>query len=162
MSDSEVEVLYTCLVCGKSYSKVQSLRAHFKAHKNSGFSRTSIWVEDRLWDEFKGVCKKHKTTTCHLLSTLIKATIKGEETGTIKIGSSNPVVVQVNEIFLGKPRSKFKVPLEVGVLGRIPMCSHMYRAYSVQGVFSCSKWSRSVTVDDCERCPHIRGFAEVR
>lgn len=101
-------------------------------------------------------------TRSRLLDVLMKAALKGDEVGVIDVGSPNPLIVQVNEVFLGKPRSLWKMPINMGVIGRIPICERMYRAYSVKGLFACSLRGRLVSTLECEKCPHIRGFAEVR
>ena len=103
--------LYTCVVCGRHFSGVQALRGHMKVHRGM-YMRTSILVPVLKWPKFKEICDKHGTTTCMLLDNLISATIKGEELGVIKIGSPNPVIIQVQEYFTGKPRSWQKVPVE--------------------------------------------------
>lgn len=109
---SEVEVVYKCMVCGKAWSKVQSLRAHMKRHKGEGLQRTSIWVHGEKWDWFKGYCKKHNTTTCHLLDSIIDLVKKGDERGVVTLGSSNPVILQLHEYYLAGPRSRYKIPFD--------------------------------------------------
>jgi len=109
VSASEIEVLYECFVCGRGFSKVQSLRAHLKAHKGHGFVRTAIWANGEKWRRFQGLCKRHHTTTCHLLDVLIEAALKGDETGMVNLGAANPLVVNVSHVFLGVPRSPWKV-----------------------------------------------------
>jgi len=118
VSESQVEVLYTCIICGKAWSKIQSLRAHMKVHRNEGYMRTGIQVRTERWEKFRSYCKRHKTTTCQLLDALMELTLKGEEKGVVTLGSSNPTVLQLNQYFSGIPRSKnrfeFSPPVPVG------------------------------------------------
>jgi len=105
--------LFQCVVCGAAYASKQSLRAHMKVHKGE-YVRTTIYAKRGLWKRFDEVCRKHKTTTCHVLQALIEAAIKGEELGAVdlsKLAAPNPVIIQVNQTFLGKPRSALKVPV---------------------------------------------------
>ena len=162
MLGGEVEQLFTCIVCGKSWPSKQSLRAHMKVHKGEGYMRTSVHVRREQWQTFKELCREHKTTTCHVLDVLVKAFNRGAPEGLVDLASPNPVIIQMTEVFLGKPRSKWKMPISLGVIGRIPMCKNMYRAYSLKGLFACTLKGRSVSANECETCPHIRGFAEVR
>jgi len=102
-------IVYKCMICGKAWPKVQSLRAHMKSHKGEGLKRTSIWIYGANWDKFKALAEKHNTTTCHLLDALITAALKGEETGTVSIAGANPLIINLTHVFLGRPRSTWKV-----------------------------------------------------
>ena len=118
---TEVERLYQCVICPKAYSSLQALRGHMKAHKGE-YQRTTIYVPRDLWKEFDEKCKDHKTTTCALLKVLIEATLAGVDSGVIdlhRIGSPNPVFIQVNEVFLGKPRSAWKQRLDIDAVARL-------------------------------------------
>jgi len=109
----EIERLFQCVVCGAAFAGKQSLRAHMKVHKGE-YVRTTIYAKRGLWKKFNEVCRKHKTTTCRVLQALIEATIKGEELGAVdlsKIAAPNPVIININQTFLGKPRSAWKVPV---------------------------------------------------
>jgi len=119
---TEIERIYPCIICPKAYPTKQGLRAHMKKHKND-FVRTTIYARRDLWARFDEAAKRHKTTTCALLDVLIKATLEGSEKGVIdvsRIGSPNPVIIQVNEVFLGQPRSGWKTQIPGGaMLGRL-------------------------------------------
>ena len=121
LSVTEVERLYQCVVCPKAYSSKQSLRAHMKVHKGE-YLRTTIYAPRDLWPRFDAICKAHKTTTCHLLKVLVKAVVDAGDTGVIdlaKLGSPNPLIINVNEYFLGKPRSAWKQQLDIDALARL-------------------------------------------
>lgn len=111
---SEVERLYQCVVCGKAWTSKQSLRAHLKVHKGE-YMRTSFQADREAWKRFEEICKDHKTTTCHVLNTLIKGINEGAKDGNIslpKILSPNPVVININDYFLAGPRSRYKIPVD--------------------------------------------------
>jgi len=124
LAGNEVEVLWKCIVCGRAFAKKQSLRAHMKKHKGEGLQRTSIWVNKEKWERFKQLCRKHNTTTCHLLDALIDAAIKGEEHGVVNIAGPNPVIINLTHVFLGRPRSTWKaeVPVEIPPGPHCPVC----------------------------------------
>ena len=103
----EVRV-FKCVICGAAFSSKFGLMGHVRCHKG-GFKRfcVSLPVGDVEW--FKDFARRHNSTTCHLLKTMIDAFRKGEELGVVKVGSPNPVVVNLYQMFLGKPRSGWKV-----------------------------------------------------
>jgi len=110
---SRVDQLFQCIICGAAYSSKQALRGHMKVHKGE-YLRTNIFVKRGLWKRFGEVCRKHKTTTCHVLQVLIEAVVKSEEVGAVdlsKLTTPNPIIINVNQTFLGKPRSALKVPV---------------------------------------------------
>jgi len=39
--------------------------------------KTSIWIDEDLWDDFIGWCKARGTSTCHLLEPIVYAIMKG-------------------------------------------------------------------------------------
>lgn len=108
---TQIKILYSCVVCGKGYDKRQSLAAHMKVHKDVEFFRTTVRVPKVLWKQFLGVCEKHKTTTCHVLYTLMKATVKGDETGLVDLAAKNPLIVQMQSFFGARPRGRGKYRL---------------------------------------------------
>jgi len=124
--------------------------------------RTGIQVRRDQWEPFKALCKRHKTTTCHLLGALIDAALKGDELGVVTVGAPNPAVIQVTHNFIGAPRSKWKFPLPVPFVGRVPVCESAYRVHAQNGTIACSRWGRGVSAAECERCPWLRGWTEVR
>lgn len=115
-------VVYKCVVCGKAWPSKQSLRAHMKAHKGEGYRTTHIVVRGEEFGRFEELCRRHNTTTCHLLGVLIRAALKGDETGMIDVGAPNPMIVNVHEYFLGKPRSAWKQQFDLDALSRVQRC----------------------------------------
>jgi len=106
---SQVETVYKCIICGKAWNNIQSLRAHMKVHRKEGYVRTGVVVKKELWAWFKAYCKEHNTTTCHLFNALLEMAKKGTEEGVMTLGAPNPVVINMSQVFLGKPRSRYKV-----------------------------------------------------
>ena len=130
----EVECLFTCIICGRAWASKQSLRAHMKVHGGE-YQRTSVHVRRGLWERFNEVCRRHKTTSCALLDALMRAVVEGEKSGSVdlsRIGASNPLIINVNEYFLGTPRSAWKteVPPSHGAGPVCPSCiSQNVRAF---------------------------------
>lgn len=119
----EVERLYTCIICGRAWASKQALRGHMKAHKGEWF-RTSIYVRRDPWQRFDELCRDHKTTTCNVVNVLVEGLLKGMEVGSIdlaRIVSPNPVVINLSQVFLGKPRSAWKTEVLRGLPWR-PAC----------------------------------------
>jgi len=107
----EVIQLFQCIICGVAYSNRQSLRARMKVHKGE-YMRTSIQVKKDSWEKFEDLCKRHKTTTCHVVNTLAEGIVDGEKSGNVslpKILSPNPIVINLTHNFIGQPRSSWKV-----------------------------------------------------
>jgi len=126
LAKDRVEVLFSCVVCGQGFSSKQALRGHMNAHRGENYRTTHIVVDGEVWDRFVELCRRHKTTTCQLLRVLMKAALKGDETGMIDVGAPNPAVINVHEYFLGKPRSAWEFPavskyLDTGA-GSCPQC----------------------------------------
>ena len=117
----EIERIYPCILCEKAYDNLQALRGHLKKHRGE-YLRTTIYVRRGQWKRFDEVCMKHKTTTCAVLDVLVKAMVEGESKGVInlkEITSPNPVVFNMSNVFLGKPRSKYKIDVsDVLALGK--------------------------------------------
>jgi len=126
LAKDRVEVLFVCVVCGKAFRSKQALRGHMNAHRGEGYRTTHIVVQGESWERFLDLCRRHKTTTCQLLGVLIRAALKGDETGMIDVGAPNPAVVNIHEYFLGKPRSAWEFPVTPEVFhpraGRCPEC----------------------------------------
>ena len=117
----EIERLYQCIVCGVAWDNKQSLRAHMRKHRGEYVKTTFYAVKDE-WEHFQEICHKHKTTDCHVLMALVRAVNEGEKAGSIDLArfqGPNPLVINVSHVFLGKPRSKYKIEVsDLPVLGK--------------------------------------------
>lgn len=111
-----VEVVYSCLICGKAFSKRASLAAHMKVHRDVKMAQLNVDLPKDLRDAFNEVCRKHHTTTCHVIYTLIKAFIEGEKRGLVDLATHNPVTIQVVNLFGAKPRGHGKYDVAAAVL----------------------------------------------
>jgi len=101
-------IVYKCVVCGKSFVKRESLAAHLGHHREVEFARLSVRVpKDRL-EWFKAYCKRHNTTTCHLILTFFDMLEAGEKQGHMVVGSPNPTVFMLKQYFAGAPRGRRK------------------------------------------------------
>ncbi|MEM2174374.1 MAG: hypothetical protein ABIM21_00430 [candidate division WOR-3 bacterium] len=119
-------ILYKCIICNKAFVKKNSLRAHLRMHKKEEeYCDFHVKIPKSICVKFKELCKKHNTTTCHVIMTLMQACIKGEEIGVINLASPNPILINITHNFLGVPRSRYKICLqdnEKALLQRCPCC----------------------------------------
>jgi len=147
-SRTEVERLFVCVVCGRAFSSKQGLRSHMRVHRGE-YKVVSVVVNRREWEEFKEICRRHKTTTCAVLRALIQGVIRGERMGA-QILNPNPIVIQVQNYYFGKPRSVYEVPLgEVKSMefGRwwCPRCDVGYEGwYRLESPPRCPKCGRAM------------------
>ena len=112
---SEVHVVYKCVLCPKAFNNVQSLRAHLKVHRDVEWKRLSVRLPKEKVVEFEEFCRRHNTTTCHMVLAMIDAYVEGDKRGLIQIGSTNPAVVHLQQFFASRPRGHGKY--DVGALG---------------------------------------------
>jgi len=147
-SRTEVDRLFVCVVCGRAFSSKQGLRSHMRVHRGE-YKVVSVVVNRREWEEFKEICRRHKTTTCAVLRALIQGVIRGERMGA-QILNPNPIVIQVQNYYFGKPRSVYEVPLrEVKSMefGRwwCPYCDVGYEGwYRLENPPRCPKCGRAM------------------
>lgn len=112
-------VVYKCVVCGKAFTKLQSLMAHMRVHRDVEWARLSVRLPKKMVDEFKALAKRHNTTTCQLIHSLLTSLIEGEKRGIVTIGSQNPIVINLVNVFGGAPRGHKKWSLR-GLAGFEP------------------------------------------
>ena len=108
MGEAEGPTLYKCVVCGKAFTKLQSLMAHMRVHRDIEWARLSVRLPKSLVEEFKELAKRHNTTTCQLIHSMLTALIEGEKRGVVQIGSSNPVIINLVNVFNARPRGHGK------------------------------------------------------
>jgi len=113
-------IVYKCIVCGKAFTKRQSLMAHLASHRDIEWAHLDVRIPKEKLERFKEFCRRHNTTTCHMIMTFIDAVMEAmERSGNYvevkpflkgAIGGSNPVIVnvQVHQYFMSKPRGKGK------------------------------------------------------
>jgi len=145
---TEVERAYVCVVCGRMFSSKKGLQGHMKAHRGE-YMTTHIVVNKREWELFKEVCRRHKTTTCAVIREFVRKVILNERLG-LDIYSFQPIVINLNSFYLGKPRSVYEVPLgEVKSMefGRwwCPYCDVGYEGwYRLESPPRCPKCGRAM------------------
>ena len=151
-----IETLYSCIVCGAGFKSRQGLAGHMNKHRDIEFSDVHVRVPKDVADKFMDVVKKHKTTSCHLVYTLMKATIKGDESGMVDLGAKNPLIVQMNSFFGGAPRGRNKYavfPIPFGPLEEALRCDYLHQKEWSEGRFGwCSRCGRWVTPNNCLGC----------
>lgn len=144
------------MVCGAGFKSRQGLAGHMKAHKDVEFAQVHVRVPKKVAEAFLAVCKKHKTTSCHLLYTLMKATVKGDEIGVVELGAKNPFMVNVISFFGGRPRGAHKydlTPLLGDPLSRAVSCENLrHKEWNVGRLGWCRSLKRWVTPLICEGC----------
>jgi len=101
-------VLYKCVVCGRSFTSIQALRGHMKAHRDVEFENFTVRLPKELCSRFKEVCRRHNTTTCQVIHSLIQVFLEGEKRGVVNLATPNPVVIQLVNYFGGAPRGRKK------------------------------------------------------
>ena len=156
---SEVGVVYSCLVCGRAFVKRASLAAHMRVHRDVEMVKAGFRVPKELWGVFVEACRRHHTTTCHVLYSLIKAFVEGEKRGVVDLSTKNPVVIQVVNLFGARPRGHGKYD-PLGGVGSEPMALGVmcfYLSGFVGGEVYCQWLGGSwVPVSRCAECPKNR------
>ena len=104
-------VVYQCVVCGRAFTKKVSLMAHIRHHKDADLMVFNVKLPKDLVLAFKDLCRRHHTTTCHLVATFMRTVLAGEKVGVVNVGAANPLIVTVNEYFPAVPRSRRKYGL---------------------------------------------------
>jgi len=156
-------ILYKCSICGSAYPKRAALAGHMNLHKGETAKITARIPRD-LRDQFTALCHKHNATTCQVLTTLIKAALKGEELGVINLGSPNPLVINVNEYFLGKPRSMYRalVDSKFSRPNTIPNCRKLWCLDFSSHQAYCGGATLWVDLSACMRCNLREGSVDLR
>jgi len=160
-----VDVVYSCLVCGKAFTSRQALAAHMRVHRDVEFVKTSFRLPRDLAERFVEVCHKHHTTACHVVYTLIQAFVEGEKRGLVDISTKNPVIVHMHQYFAARPRGHGKYAFPPGFLPstviNIPRCGHVQSVCSRTGEVYCGGAGTWVSPEKCRKCGFNRGFIKV-
>jgi len=155
MSENEVTV-YKCVVCNKSFMKKQSLAAHCRIHKDVEFAELHVRLPKEKVEGFKAFCKRHNSTTCHMVLSMIDSYLEGDKRGLIVVGSPNPAIVHLQQFFNARPRGKRKydvAPIPFGPLEDALRCDHLHQKEWAEGRFGwCSVCGRWVTPANCVSC----------
>jgi hypothetical protein len=113
-----------------------ALRGHLRIHRKE-MAKFTVSIPLSMREDFTALCHAHGLTTCHVTVALMDAAIQSFRRGvtftwdarTEKVRyseGSNPLNVSINQTFLGKPRSPYKIQLPPSmsgpVRGRCPDC----------------------------------------
>jgi len=165
MSVDEVKVLYTCPVCGRGFRSRQALAGHMNAHPEFKWKRLSVRLPADLVDRFAEICRKHKTTQCAVIHSLVQAVIQGDELGVVKIPSGNPLYVVIQDFYAAKPkaRGKYVPPAGFEPAGpfEVPRCGYVQRVDPRAGEVFCSRARTWVKPEVCRGCRLQRGFIKL-
>lgn len=127
-----------------------------RKHRDVEFEDFHIRIPKEVKDAYMKLCKKHKTTSCHLTYTFMKMVIQGEKMGVVDLGAKNPLVIQMISNFRGAPRGRNKYRLPAGPwdpLSRALFCGHLHHRDDFQGKIGwCSRCGRYVTPTICQGC----------
>jgi hypothetical protein len=158
VSESKV-VVYQCIVCGRSFTKKESLMAHMRVHKDADLVVFNVKLPRELVVAFKDLCERHHTTTCHLVATFMRAALAGDKTGLVNIGAANPLIVTVQSFFGAKPRGhgKYDVAAATPFAGSNPpvLCLYMDGVDGDQ-VFCQKRGGLWLPLSVCSTCPKNR------
>ena len=149
-------VIYKCVICGKSWMKRESLQAHMRVHQDIDWKTFNVRLPKKKVDAFKDYCKRHNTTTCHMILAIMDMCLTADEVGHAALGSANPVVFTLQQFFNAKPRGKRKYdlqPIPFGPLEDALSCNHLRQKEWVEGRLGwCSRCGRWVTPGNCVSC----------
>ncbi len=152
----KIETLYSCIICPEAFKTRQGLAGHMRKHRDIEFKQLHVRIPKDVADQFLDMCRRHKTTSCHMIYTLMKMTVKGEKMGVVDLGAKNPVVIQMISNFGGAPRGKKKyelLPIPYGHMEEALRCDHLrHREFEVGRLGWCSKCGRYVTPSNCLGC----------
>jgi len=126
-----------------------------KVHSDVVFREIHWRIPAEVADRFAEVAKKHKTTTCHIGYTFMKAVNKGDETGLVDFAAKNPLIIQMISLFGGKPRgrNKYNLLLAADQLSQVVSCSQLIHKDWNEGKLGwCEQNRRWVTVQICQTC----------
>ena len=127
-----------------------------KVHRDVKFKDVHVRVPAEIAEGFKAVCKNHKTTTCHVLYTLMKATIKGDKSGMIDLAAKNPLIINMMSFFSAKPRGHGKyvfAAFAADGLSEVTRCPHLiHKDWNFGRLGWCNECHRWVTPEVCLGC----------
>jgi hypothetical protein len=149
-------VIYKCVICGKSFSKRQSLAAHLGHHKDVEFAQFNVRIPKARRDWIVSYCQRHNTTTCHLLLAFCSFLEEGEKHGNIILGSPNPTFFVLQEYFMAKPRGHGKYDT-TSMMGFEPEAPSVYCVFCggfSGGLVFCQRYGSDwLPASRCADCP---------
>ena len=164
-SGKRVKTLYTCIVCGRAFSSRAALCGHMRVHRDVEWKVLRVRLPAELVDRFYEVVRKHKTTTCAVVHSLVQAVVQGDELGVVKLPSSNPLYVVVQDFYAARPkaRGKYVPPGDLNPAGsfEVPRCGYVQSVSLSAGEVFCSRARTWVKPEVCRGCRLQRGFIKL-
>jgi len=156
-------IVYKCVVCERAFSSKAALRGHLRVHRDVDWMNFTVRVPRSVVEDFKDLCRRHNTTTCQLIYAAMKAYLRGDKLGVVDLVSPNPLVIHINEYFLGRPRSSLKTFLKSvpGFPSLIPRCRYASSLNLDRAEIYCRGSGDWVMLQGCLRCGQREGELKV-
>jgi len=153
---------YRCVVCGRPFPSKWALRGHLRVHRGE-LVDFNVRIPRATRDQFKVLCETHGVTTCHMVMSIMHALSEAFRRGVnfefdvrteemrMKEGK-NPIIVNLSQTFLGKPRSAWKTPVSTTYMMWPPSCEFaddFHKGSKEVGCLRSKEWTRLV---DCWSC----------
>jgi len=141
------------------------LAGHMRVHSDIEWGFLHVRLPKAKLERFKEICRKHNTTTCHVISALLDAVDQGEQLGVVKLTGPNPFIVQIHEFYAARPKApgKYAFPLEFKPAGQfeVPRCDLLQSVSVGTGEVYCGGAGTWVSLEKCRKCSFNRGFIKV-
>jgi hypothetical protein len=128
-------------------------------HKDVEFAQFNVRLPKERRDWVVNYCKRHNTTTCHLLLAFCSFLEEGEKHGNIILGSPNPTFFVLQEYFGAKPRGHGKYDVAAATPYSVTsdriLCLYLDGVDGDQ-VFCQRRGGLWVPVAFCSSCPKNR------
>ena len=152
-------VVYKCAVCGRSWPKKASLMGHMGHGCAKAFDRLVVSLPKVRKEWFLDYCKRHNSTSCHVLLGMFTLMEAGEEKGVTVLSSPNPQYFVLQEFFASRPRGhgKYDVYDMEGVEPMTPQVLCVYLDGLGEGKIYCQRYGSAwLPASKCAGCSKNR------
>ena len=143
---------YICDVCDKAFDSKHALLGDCKVHKIPHIKTSFRFVKD-TYVKFKAICHSNGVTTCHVIWTCIRAIVAADDLITNNLFTSNSIIINITQSFMGKPKSPYKTLISEE---KIIIPSSTIRSNIVCNICEITEND----VDDCGYVIHKDGCSE--